>query len=125
MSPELAGILADIVGPGQRFGHRQHIQLAFIAAKQDADAADLMRDWIRQIAAAHGVPDKYHETLTVAWARIVAHHATADIADFNDLVGRYPALLDKTLLTRHYSPAVLNSAAARTDWLAPDLLPLP
>jgi hypothetical protein len=72
-------------------------------------------------------PQKYHETITVAWARIVAHHVAADpaVCDFDAFVTRYPALLDKTLLARHYSGAALGSATARADWVAPDLVPLP
>jgi hypothetical protein len=121
--------MADITAGDQRFGHRQHIQLAFIAARRYGVAAtsDRMREWIREIAAAHGAEQKYHETITVAWARLVAHHVEANpaISSFDAFVERHPALLDKSLLTRHYSAAALGSATARTDWVAPDLLDLP
>ena len=129
MTRELAGIMAEITDGGQRFGHRQHIQLAFIAGRRHGAAAvaDLMRAWIKQIAAAHGAPDKYHETMTVAWARLVALHVAAEpeVADFDEFAGRHPALLDKTLLGRHYTPDVLGSAEARAAWVAPDLSPFP
>ncbi len=127
---ELAAIMAQVVEPagqaGGRFGHREHVHLAFIAARR-GDAADLLRDWIRQIAASHGAPDRYHETITAAWARIVAQHVLAApaITDFETFAARYPALLDKSLLTRHYSQAVLASPAARASWVAPDLAPIP
>ena len=127
MTGELAAVMAEITDGGQRFGHRQHIQLAFIAGRRHGAAAvsDLMPAWIRQIAAAHGAPHKYHETITVAWARLVAHHLAADpeVTDFDEFADRYPALLDKTLLGRHYTPGVLGSAVARTAWVAPDLRP--
>jgi hypothetical protein len=125
LSPELAAIMGAICA--QRFGHRQHVHLAFIAAREHADAAGQMRDWIRQIAESHGAPHKYHETITIAWARIVAYHVAADpgVSDFDAFVTRYPALLDKTLLSRHYSAAALRSATARVNWVAPDLVPLP
>jgi hypothetical protein len=45
--------------------------------------------------------------------------------DFEDFAARHPALLDKRLLTQHYSPAVLASAAARAGWVDPDRLPFP
>jgi hypothetical protein len=129
LTGELAGIMAEITAEGQRFGHRQHIELAFIAGRRHGAAAtsDLMREWIKQIAAAHGAPHKYHETVTVAWARLVAHHVAADpaVTDFDEFTGRYPALLDKTLLGRHHTAGVLGSAAARAAWVAPDLVPLP
>lgn len=129
MTGELADIMAEITADEQRFGHRQHIQLAFIAGRRHGAAAisDLMRVWIKQIAAAHGAPHKYHETITVAWARLVAHHVAGDpeLHSFEAFVERHPALLDKTLLAKHYSPTALDSAAARTGWLPPDLLALP
>jgi len=121
--------MTEVVEPdshGGRFGHREHIHLAFIAA-QRGDAAGLLRGWLRQIAAAHGTPDRYHETITTAWAQIVAHHVSADpaITDFNAFAARYPALLDKSLVTRHYSQAALASPAARATWVTPDLIPIP
>jgi len=129
MTGELAGIMAEITDGGLRFGHRQHIQLAFIAGRRHGAAAvaDLMREWITEIAAAHGAPQKYHETMTVAWARLVAHHVAADpeLADFDEFANRYPALLDKTLLGRHYTPSLLGSDAARMTWVPPDLMPFP
>ena len=162
MSSELASILAGICGDG-RFGHRQHINLAFVAAKEGSDPAALMCDWIKQIAASHHAPHKYHETITIAWAKIVAHHVALEarqtstalearqtsttlearqtsttlearqtstvgdpaVTDFDTFIDRYPALLDKTLLTRHYSPARLASVTARTRWVTPDLVALP
>lgn len=129
MTSELAGIMAEITEGGQRFGHRQHIQLAFIAGRRHGAAAvaDLMREWLGQIAAAHGAPHKYHETMTVAWARLVAYHVATDpeLTDFDGFADRYPALLDKTLLWRHYTPTLLGSDAARKAWVPPDLTPFP
>jgi hypothetical protein len=129
MTGELTGIMAEISDGGQRFGHRQHVQLAFVAARRHGAAAtsDVMREWIKQIAAAHGAPERYHETITVAWAKLVAHHVAEDpaLSSFDAFVGANPALLDKTLLTRHYSPSVLGSATAKAAWVAPDLAALP
>ena len=128
MTGELAGIMAEITDGGQRFGHREHIQLAFIAGRRHGAAAvsDLMRDWIGEIAAAHGAPHKYHDTITIAWARLVAHHvATDNEDDFDEFIHRNPGLLDKSLLARHYTSSVLGSAEARSGWVPPDLIPLP
>ncbi len=80
LDPDLAAIMTEVVEPAghraSRFGHREHVHLAFIAARR-GDAAGLLRDWITQIAASHGAPDRYHETITTAWAQIVAHHVRA------------------------------------------------
>ena len=130
LDPDLAAIMTEVVESAGhragRFGHREHIHLAFIAARR-GDAAGLLRDWITQIAASHGAPDRYHETITTAWAQIVAHHVRAApaIADFDSFASRFPALLDKSLLSRHYSPVALSSPAARANWVTPDLAPIP
>jgi hypothetical protein len=125
MPAELAAILAEIVPPGGSFGHREHVHLAFIAVRRygPGPAAAVVSGWIRQLAACHGAPQKYHETVTRAWVEIVAHHVVeappgTDFAAFAD---RYPLLLDKRLLNRHYSSRALASPAAKKGWLEPDL----
>ena len=44
---------------------------------------------------------------------------------FPAFLAAHPALLDKRLLARHYSAALLSAAAARTGWVDPDLTPFP
>jgi hypothetical protein len=122
---ELAEILDEIAPPGVGFGHRQHVHLAFIAARRygTAQAANMTSNWIRQLTAH--APQKFNATVTRAWTEIVGHHVAADpaVADFDAFAERYPALLNKRLLTRHYSSAVLASPQARTGWVEPDLAP--
>ena len=123
---ELAEILEEIVpgsGPGGAFRHRQHVHLAFIASRRygAAHAAEQVASWIRCLTAH--APQKYHATITRAWTEIVAHRVAADpsVTDFDAFAERHPALLDKRLLTRHYTAAVLASPQARTGWVEPDL----
>jgi len=123
---ELAEILEEIVpgsGPGGAFRHRQHVHLAFIAIRRYGPerAAEQVGSWIRCLTAH--APQKYHATITRAWTEIVAHHVAADgsVTDFDAFAERYPALLDKRLLTRHYTSAALASPQARADWVEPDL----
>jgi hypothetical protein len=47
--------------------------------------------------------------------------ADPSVADFDAFAERHPALLDKRLLTRHYTAAVLASPQARAGWVEPDL----
>jgi hypothetical protein len=119
---ELAEILAEIA-PGGAFRHRQHVHLAFIAIRRygAAHAAEQVGSWIRCLTAH--APQKYHATITRAWTEIVAHHVAADpsVADFDAFAERHPALLDKRLLTRHYTAAALASPHARAGWVEPDL----
>jgi hypothetical protein len=126
---ELAEFLAQVVPAGGAFGHRQHVHLAFLAVRRygTAEASVRIGQWIRHVAAYERAPQKYNATVTRAWTEIVGRHVAADpqIADFGRFAERYPALLDKRLLTRHYSPAVLASAQARTAWAEPDHAPFP
>jgi hypothetical protein len=128
MPAELTAILAEIVPPGGAFGHREHVHLAYLAVQRYGPdkAADAVAGWIHQLAAYHGAPQKFHATVTRAWVEIVAHHMAAPQAtDFATFAGQHPALLDKRLLTRHYSSRVLASPAAKTGWAEPDLAPFP
>jgi hypothetical protein len=126
---ELAALLAEIVPPGGSFRHREHIHLAYLAVQRHgADrAAGMVSGWIRYLAAYQRAPQKFNATVTRAWTEIVAHHMAAAPpgTDFVSFADRYPALLDKRLLTRHYTARVLASPAARTGWAEPDLVPFP
>ena len=126
---ELAALLAEIVPSGGSFRHREHIHLAYLAVQRHGAhrAVALISAWIRQLAGYQRAPQKFNATVTRAWTEIVAHHMAAapSATDFASFADRYPALLDKRLLTRHYTARTLASPAARTGWAEPDLLPFP
>ena len=127
--PELTAALPAITGTEGKFGHRQHIHLAFWAVRRYGmpAATDRVCDWIRHLAAYQRVPQKYHYTVSRAWMELVAHHAAAEpgCSDFDAFADRYPALLNKRLLSRHYRSATLASPQARRGWIEPDLDPFP
>ena len=126
---ELAAALAEVVPPGGAFRHREHIHLAYLAVQRHGAnlAAGVVSGWIRRLAAYQRAPQKYNATVTRAWTEIVAHHMAAAPAagDFASFADRYPALLDKRLLARHYTARTLASPTARTGWADPDLVPFP
>ena len=82
---------------------------------------------IQRFAAAHGHAEKYHQTLTQFWVRIVGHmmHVRPDIIDFETFIATFPQLLDKGLPYRHWQHETMGGAAARARWIEPDLLALP
>jgi hypothetical protein len=126
---ELAALLREIVPSGGRFGHRQHIHLAYLTIRRHGtqEAVSRISGWIRHIAAYERAPQKYNATMTKAWTQLVGHHVEADppTADFSDFAARNPALFDKRLLGRHYRSSTLASTAARAGWIEPDLAPFP
>jgi hypothetical protein len=121
-------LMGEVMATAPRFGHRQHVQLTWLAVRSlgvDA-AADLVSDGIRRTARYAGAPQKYHATVSRAWVELVGHHVDeADADTFDEFVVHHPALLDKRLLTRFYTAATLATPAARTGWVEPDLRPLP
>jgi hypothetical protein len=108
------------------FTHRDHLRVAFAYARRGGveHAVERARQGLRHFTAAHGQPERYHETLTIAWARVVAHHATR-ATDFDALLAAHPRLLDRHLLLAHYSRELLFSPSARARFVEPDLLALP
>lgn len=104
------------------FGHRAHVALAWhdLSTGPILTAIGRFAATLRRFAAHHGVPEKYHETITVAYLLLVAERRTdggwdafaRDNADlFED--GLAP-------LHRHYAPARLGSDEARARFLLPD-----
>jgi hypothetical protein len=88
-----------------RFITATNLRLAWIYIRQsDPDtAADRAGASIRRYARRHGVGDRYHDTLSRAWVRIVAlaMTETAGAAGFEDLLAARPHLLDKRLPLKH------------------------
>ena len=79
--------------PSERWSHRAHIRMAFLYLRDHSfpDALARIRAGILALNQANGVQDTpesgYHETVTVAWARIIAstilaHGPTEDFDSF-------------------------------------------
>ena len=114
--------------PGDAFGHREHLRLAWILIERDGPdlAAPEIERRLRHLAAAHGMPERYNSTLTLFWVRLVAHVACGTPSPtFAEFAESEPWLLDTGLARRHYSNELLSSARARTRWVEPDLIALP
>lgn len=128
--PPFDELMREVLAGSARFGHRQHVQLTWLAVRRYGTSAaiTLVSEGIQRTARYAGAPQKYHATVSRAWVELVGHHATApgpDDGDFERFLGQHPALLDKRLLTRHYRSSTLASEQARTGWVEPDLAPFP
>ena len=117
-------------GPFQasRFDHRQHVRFAWSVLTEVPGpvGASIVADEIRDFAAVRA-PGRYHETITQFWLRLVEHtiqHAR-EADEFDQLLIDFPILTDATAPLHHWSREALWSAHARTEFLAPDLVPLP
>lgn len=121
-------LMGEVTATSERFGHREHIHVTWLAVRRHGTrvAVDLVSEGLRKTARYAGVPQKYNATVSRAWVELVGHHALAeDIDDFHEFAAGNPALFDKRLLTRFYTPRTLAGAAARAGWVEPDLEPFP
>ena len=109
------------------FSHEDHVRMAFAYARRGGIATAVRgARRIRHLAEALGAPGKYHDTLTVAWARVVTHCALeSEARSFEAFLETHPQLRRRDLLSAHYSRELLFSPAARAAFVEPDLAPLP
>lgn len=110
------------------FGHREHLELAwsYLQMYDVPEASEAMAAAIRHLARQHGAEQKYHETMTRAWVRLVAvHHQRWGAQHFDAFLERNPDLLDRALIRHFYSSDLLDGDRARAAWTDPDLRELP
>ena len=111
------------------FSHHGHIRMAWLYLRAYGwdEGVIRIRSGIQQFAARLGATGKYHETITLFWARVV-HHMITDqpqIDNFEDFLAHFPQILDSHLIQQHYSADVLRSPLARQQWVEPDIVLLP
>jgi len=115
--------------PTSQFHHADHIRLAWIyLGRLSPEAAtERIEQSILRYAAHHGIGQKYHRTITVAWMKLVAaaRKETPDAARFEEFATLHTELLDVKNLSRYYTAERLAGAEARSVWIAPDLQQLP
>ena len=112
-----------------QFPHAAHlaVALSYLAEMPLREATARMRASLLRFTAHHKV-NVYHETLTTFWMRLLAHATAAEYANMplwrriNWIVARWGT---SAAIEAHYSPELIQSAVARTQWIAPDRLPIP
>ena len=115
--------------PSEEFRHRGHLRLAWLVLSHHRldEAESIVAREIRRFATASGAANRYHDTLTRFWVRLVGHamENATEAGSIDDLLARFPFLLDKSLPYRHWRGETFNSDQARAGWVEPDLVPLP
>jgi hypothetical protein len=119
--------------PRTQWTHRAHLTVAFwyLVCYPLPEATQKIRAGIQRYNESQGIKTTkdggYHETITLFWIRIVRHYLTGATLEghlvvlLNELVSR----CGKGLPFEYYSRERLLSWEARTNWLEPDLKPLP
>jgi hypothetical protein len=109
--------------PEQDFGHAAHVRAAYLYLQTGDFAAALERTRrsIRNYASRLGKPDRYHETITVAYVALIQQHMCerGHSGGWNGFARDNPELLNKNLLQEFYPAEQLSSDAARKIFLLP------
>lgn len=100
------------------FGHRDHLRVAYLMLEHHpfGEAVARVSASLRRLATAHGAPEKYHETVTLAFMVLINERRGAPGAgpgDWEGFIATNPDLLDGRLLSRYYRPETLRSERAR------------
>lgn len=110
---------------GDQFSHAEHVRTAwwYLTHHSVAEAMARFCTALRRFATAKGVPDKYHETMTVAYMLIMAERIDADRSlGWAEFAARNPDLLRRTpsVLSTYYTEETLASERARRGFVMPD-----
>jgi len=117
--------------PNDEFSHRYHLAMASVIVFEGG-GLDEIRASIVALNEANKVEQTptggYHETITVAWHRLVRSHLASLPVEAPRLLAVNSVLhefQDKFVLLRHYSRDRLMSWEARKGFVDPDVSPLP
>ena len=105
-----------------RFGHVQHIQVAFemLHKYNYVDACTKYATAIDTIATNAGAPEKFNVTITFAFLSLIAERIDATKpSTFEEFLTQHEDLLLKGVLEKWYSSEQLKSEFARTHFLLP------
>lgn len=122
--------------PPPDWTHRAHVRVAYLylAEHPFEEALERVRSGIQALNAANGVPEGpnrgYNETTTRAFLHLVAatmeaYGTALPSADSEAFCDHHPQLMCKQILRCFYSPEQRMRPEAKTEFVAPDLAPLP
>jgi hypothetical protein len=113
--------------PGEAFTHEAHVRVAwcYLQRLPFSEALARFSAALRSFAAGQNASGKYNETITVAYMAVIAARLDeTPSARWEDFRSSHPDLFARpSVLSRHYSDALLQSAAAKRAFVLPDRLP--
>ncbi len=105
------------------FGHVAHVRAAYLYLRscEFPEALNRMRSAIRHYASHLGKPERYHETITVAYLALISRHLweRGDGGGWAVFERHNPELFEPDLLLRYYPRAELDSEVARRTFVLP------
>ncbi len=120
---EFIRAIEDCTLPAAEFTHTAHVRLGYLylCSGSFAQAIERTSCTIRRYATSLGAPQKYHETITVAYLALI-HERLAENGDGGGWEGFADAnadLFDRGLLLRSYRAVQLDSELARRVFVLP------
>jgi len=113
--------------PKDDFPHQSHLTVA-VSYLHDSgleQATERMRKALLRFLEHHGVgQEKYNETLTIFWLRLIDNKinelgADLSLLELTNLL--ISALANSGIVFEYYSPERLNSPEAKRSWIEPEL----
>ena len=116
--------------PRSAFDHVGHVRAGwlYVTAMPTTEAIELISEDIQAYATHLGARQKFHRTITEALMRLLASHLPAERAlTWKQFIDRHPIVIEdaRGLLLHFYSESRLATPQARSQFLQPDLRPLP
>jgi hypothetical protein len=115
--------------PRAHWTHENHLRMAYLYLRRAPNAEAVLpfvRERIQAYNHANGAYKGYHETITVAYLRIVADRLRrGSYPSFASFRTDNAGIFQSTYLLRHYSEAALFAEEARRVFVLPDREPLP
>jgi hypothetical protein len=110
--------------PTDDFPHAAHVRVAWYYLRRDPILVALPRfkAALQRFAAGKGKPERYHETITIAYMLLIAERlASSRELTWNEFAGRHPELLQwqPSVLAQFYSEEILASPRAREVFVLP------
>ncbi|MPZ89285.1 MAG: hypothetical protein GEU81_14700 [Nitriliruptorales bacterium] len=117
------------VAAGERFGHRQHLHVAWLLMRRLGleTGADAVAEGVRRLTGLHGERARHQASITSFWTRLIAQvqQMRPDLEDFESALRAFPLLLDLGLFRRPRRGATNDTLAARKRWVTRDLTAFP
>lgn len=127
---ELLAAFASCSLPKSEWTHEAHVRTAwtYLTSRSFEAAVSALRTGIQKYNRSLGNTTGYHDTVTVAFARLIASRIlAAPDDDFPAFKARHADLFVKSPspLASYYSSARLGTSDAVASFVEPDLSPLP
>ena len=120
---EFLRALEDCALPETDFSHAAHVRAAYLYLRDCdfAGALKRMRGAIRNYTRHLGKPERYHETITVAFTALIQQHICerGDAGGWSAFARANAELFQPDFLLRFYSRAQLDSDLARRIFVLP------